>query len=197
MSRSGQKGFTLIEMLIVIAIVPIILIAISDSVISFYRANSTSIEEAYQIQSSSRGVNTLVLDLREATYAENGAYPVESIATSSVSFFADTAHDGVVERVRYSLSGTTLSRAVTPPGSPVTYSAGTATTSISDSVRNIGDGTAIFRYFDENGNEILDMASVKDVRSVEITLVVDVTPNHAPGEFTLRSSATLRNLRAQ
>jgi len=193
----SRRGMTLIEVLIVVALVPIIMVSIVDSVLAFYRANSTSFEEAYQIQSASNGIGVLVRDLREATYADNGSYPVAAIASSSVTFYADVNRDGSVDRVRYELDGTTLSRAITPAGMPPTYTGAAATSSVSDSVRNFGDGTAVFRYYDSSGAEIDDMADVADVRSVTITLVVDITPNHSPGEFTLRSSATLRNLRPQ
>ena len=197
MTMKHSRGMTLIEVLIVVALVPIIMISITESVLSFYRANSTSIEEAYQIQSAGKGMDALVRDVREASYADNGSYPVAAIATSSLTFYADVNRDSSVEKVHYELKGTTLTRSLTEPGSPATYSGAAATTTVSDSVRNFSDGTSVFRYFDSNGTEITDMARVADVRSVSVTIVVDITPQHAPGEFTLRSSATLRNLRSQ
>ena len=118
----SMRGMSLIEMLVVLAIVPIITIAISDSVIFFYRANSSSLEEAYQIQSGQNGVQTLVHDLREATYADDGSYPLATMATSSITFYSDVDHDMAVERVHYELNKTSLTRTVTNSvGTPPTY----------------------------------------------------------------------------
>lgn len=193
------RGLTFIEMLITIACFAIVMVAVTESILFFYRANTSSIEQAYQIESARRGINVLMEDLREATYADDGSYLLASIASSSVVFYVDTDHDASVERVRYALVGTQLVRTVTEAsGSPPTYTGSTATSTVSDYVRNVEQGRQLFRYYGTNGGEITDFANgIADVRSVTISLVVNVVPVRAPGDFTLQSSATFRNLRSQ
>jgi hypothetical protein len=82
-------------------------------------------------------------------------------------------------------------------GLPPTYTGPVSTTTVSDSVRNFDDNLSVFRYYNASGAEVTDPAHIRDVVSVSVSIVVDITPIHAPGEFTLKSSASLRNLRAQ
>jgi hypothetical protein len=175
------------------------MVAVVESVLFFYRANTSSIEQAYQIESARHGIDTLVRDLREATYADDGSYPLASFATTSVTFYADTDHDSSIEKVKYVLSGVQFLRVVTQAtGTPPTYTGGTSTSTMSDYVRNTEQNIPIFHYYDGSGAEVTDFANgIADVRSVSINLIVNVVPVRAPGDFTLQSSATIRNLRAQ
>ena len=191
-----NRGLTFIEMLVTVAMVAIIMIAITDSVRYFYRANTSSVEQSYQIASARRGVELLVRDLREASYADDGSYPLASISENAITFYSDTDRDAYVERIRYELDGTSLKRAVLDPsGSPLAYTGAAATTTASEYVRNTEEGTPIFSYYDASGNEITDYSQVDEVRSITVNLVVNIQPIRAPNEFTLRSSANLRNLR--
>lgn len=193
------RGLSFVETLVTVAMFAVVMVAVTESVLFFYRANTSSIEQAYQIESARRGLGLLVRDLREVTYADDGSYPVAQVATSSITFYADTDRDNSVERIRYSLVGEQLLRIVTQAtGTPATYTGGTATSTVSDYVRNIEQGRSLFRYYDGNGIEVTNFATgIADVRSITINLVVNVVPIRAPGDFTLQTSATLRNLRAQ
>jgi prepilin-type N-terminal cleavage/methylation domain-containing protein len=195
---SSPRGLTLVEMLVTVAVFTVIIVVLSQSIIYFYKANRVAFEESYQIRSAERGMQILLRDLREATYGDDGAYPLAEMASSSVTFFSDVDRSVPIEKIRYSLSGKTLSRTVTlSAGEPPTYTGAIATTSVSEYVRNFEDNISMFRYYDENGGEVTNPADITDVVSVSISIVVDITPIHAPGEFTLRSGATMRNLRPQ
>ncbi len=193
-----MRGLSIVEALVTIAVTSLLLLVISDAVLSFYKANRIALEESFQIRSAERGVQTLVRDLREATYGDNGAYPLGEIGTNSITFYSDVDRTSPVERIRYNLIDKQLYRTITSSaGTPPQYTGTTATSSVSDFVRNNEDGIPLFRYYDSAGIEVTDPADIADVVSVSISLVVDITPIHAPGEFTLRSSASLRNLRPQ
>lgn len=189
-------GFTLLETIITIAIISIIMIAITDSVRFFYRANTSSLEQSYQIDSARKGVSFLVRDLREASNGDNGTYPISEIGTSTITFFSDTDRDVSVEKITYELNGTILTRhVVDSSGNPPAYTSAGATSTVSIYVRNIEEEADLFTYYDRDGAVISDLQNIGDVRSVTINLVVNIQPIRAPNEFTLRSSATLRNLR--
>ncbi|HEY4473558.1 MAG TPA: prepilin-type N-terminal cleavage/methylation domain-containing protein, partial [Candidatus Paceibacterota bacterium] len=192
------RGLTLLESLITLAIFTLIMAAIVNSVLLFYRANASSIEQAYQIESARKGVNLLVRDIRETSYAEDGSYPLSAISSSSLTFYADTDRDTAVEKIRYQLSGNSLMRTVTDPsGDPPTYSGTGTTTMVSEYVRNTTQNVSVFQFFDASSTEITSASDIVRIISVTINLIVNVTPDRDPGEFTLRSSATLRNLRPQ
>lgn len=190
------RGITLIEALVWVSIFSVVMSAIIGSVIFFYRANTSSLEQGYQIESARRGTISLVRDLRQASYGDNGAYPLAHIASTTLTFYSDTDKDDVIERIRYSLEGSNLHRhVVDSSGNPPQYTEAGATTTVSSHVRNLESGKAVFQYYDADGNEVTNYAEVDEVRSIVISLVVNILPIRAPEEFTLQSSATLRNLR--
>ncbi|XKT74682.1 MAG: PilW family protein [Patescibacteria group bacterium UBA2163] len=194
--RLYRRGLTLIEALVWMSIFSIIMSAIIGSVIFFYRANTSSLEQGYQIESARRGTISLVRDLRQASYGDNGAYPLAQIASTSLMFYSDTDKDDVIERIRYTLDESNLYRHVLDSsGNPPRYTEAGATTTVSSHVRNLESGKAVFQYYDAEGNEVTDYTEVAEVRSIVISLVVNILPIRAPEEFTLQSSATLRNLR--
>lgn len=174
------------------------MLAIVSSVLMFYRTSNFAIQEATAITAAQRGLDLMVRQLREASYASNGAYPIIAIATSSVAFYAEIDGDSGVERVRYYLDDRTLIRGIIEPsGDPIQYSATEATSSISESVRNIDEGIALFSYTDKNGTVISDFTQIGDVRFVTLNISVDIDPNRTPTTTKLRSSAAIRNLVGQ
>lgn len=192
------RGLTLVETVVTVGIVAVITVAIAQSVILFYKANRVAFEESYQIRSAERGLQVLIRDLREATYGDDGAYPLSSIASSSITFYADVDRTNPIEKVTYTLTGKLLQRTVrSSTGNPPTYTGAVATSTVSEFVRNFDDNQSLFRYFDAAGAEVTSSADIASIVSVSVNLIVDITPIHAPGEFTLKSGATLRNLRPQ
>lgn len=197
MNQHTTRGFTLIESIVVITISTVAMLAVMSSVLYFYRTNANAIEQAFALSSARKGVEYLVRDIREATYSEEGSFPVIAMNQNEFYFYSDTDKDSAVERIRYYLEGIVLKREVTEPtGSPLTYSSANAVTSVvSEDVRNAEEGTTIFRYYDKSGVEITDYGDITDVVLVDVTLIININPVRLPEEFTLRSTAALRNLR--
>lgn len=193
-----HRAFTLIETLVVVAVVGIVGLAIHMVILRFYQANSYVLQGTAAVNSARNGVTTLSSNIREVTYGDDGAYPLAQAATSSVTFYADVDKDGGVERVRVYLIGSTLYRVVVnAAGNPPTYVGQTpATTTIATYVAN-GTSTPLFRYFDENGTELTGTVATSEVASVLTSLMVDINPQRAPDIYTLTQSATLRNLRSE
>ena len=192
-----SKGFTLIETVVVIAIFIVVLGALVSSIRFFYRSNTHALEQSFAINSARIGIEKMVKDIREAAFSDEGSYPVISMATSSFSFYSDTDEDIFVEKVRYFLDGTNLNKGVTnSSGDPLVYDDNDEIVSlVSDNVRNISESVDLFSYFNASGIPMTNYASTTDLVFVTTEIVVNVNPARLPNNFTLRSSATLRNVR--
>ena len=191
-----SRGITLVETVVWVAITSMIMLAIVQSVQAFYRTNTYAVEQGFAISSAQRGIESMIKTLREAAYSSNGAYPIIAMATSSFSIYADIDDDPFIERVRFFVDANFLKRGVIDPsGDPPVYSNPEVITTISEYVRNTEKGVSLFKYYDVDGDPMTDLTKIAEVRFVEATVVVNINPYRLPNQFTLRSTAALRNLK--
>ena len=191
------RGFTFIEMIVVIFITGLVGVAINTMIVTFYKQNAYLIQETSAIDSAHRGLTTSFVDLREASYGDDGSYPLQSVGTSSITFFSDIDGNGSVDKIHLYLQDGTLYRGVTlSTSSPPTYvGQAEATTTIATYVRN-SSTTPLFRYYDDNGVELSSTTiPLALVRSIATSVMVDLNPLRAPDVLILQETATLRNLR--
>jgi hypothetical protein len=62
-------------------------------------------------------------------------------------------------------------------------------------VQNGLQATSTFFYYDVNGTAVTNSSNITDVRYVEAQIIVNIDPIRDPGQFMLRSSAALRNVK--
>lgn len=189
-------GFSLIESIVVVSLTTSVGLGLLFMISYFYRSNAYLLEATSAVESASKGIVVTLESLREASYGEDGAYPLAAVATSSVTFYADLDLDESVERVRFYLSGGTLYRGLTEPaGNPPSYAGQPeAIVTIATYVKN-GTSTPAFRYFDQDGVEMTGTIDISEVRTVRTRFDVDINPQRAPNVVTFEGAATLRNVR--
>jgi type II secretory pathway component PulJ len=192
-------AFTLVEMIVVIAINTLLLVVIVDAIVSMYQTNSYSLAQTNEVEVARRGIAVWTRDAREMTLAATGAFPVAVLENNRMGFYSDIDKDNFVEYVEYTLSTTTLrKRSYNPVGYPPVYSTTTPDTTevLSEYVQNIGQGVPMFTYYDSNGVVLASPATmISDVRYISMKLIVNIDPIRSPGEFMLQSSAAPRNLK--
>ena len=111
-----------VEMLVALALYVIVGGAMFTSIIAFYRYNDYTIAQAYQVTNARLGVENMVRDLREMTFADDGSFPFVSLGSTTVSFYSDIDRDDSVELVTYELIDTTVTKYVyNASGTPPTY----------------------------------------------------------------------------
>ncbi len=198
--HTSLRGFTIIESIVVVAVTAMLGLTINTLIANFYKDNAYLLQQSSAIDSAHRGLRTSFQDLREASYGDDGSYPIASAATSTITFYSDVDGDGTVERIRLYVLGTTFYRGVTDStSSPPTYTGQKeATTTIATYVRN-SSTTPLFRYYDSDGSELATTTTVdvSQISSISTSVMVDLNPLRAPDILTLQETATLRNLRAQ
>lgn len=187
------RGYTLIEMIVVISVATMTLMVVTVAVIAFYRSNSVVFNQALAVESARSGLARASSDIRSAAYGDEGSYPVSAIATSSFTFFSDINGDGSSERVRYYLAGVNFVRGIiAATGSPASYpSSDESTTTLSGYVRN--GSTPLFRFYTASSTEITVFSTTTAVAYVTLALMVDVDISREPAAYTLTTTAALRN----
>jgi len=188
-------GFTLVEAIMVVTLTTLLMFVIFTQVLDFYRYHDYTLAQSSELYEARRGVRLMIRDLREMTFADNGQFPLVERASTSLLFFSDIDRDDSVELVRYELDGTTMYK-YTYDASGGAYSTTTpsATTTLSSYVQNELENISVFRYYDLDGAEATALTPVTDIRYITVDLIVNVDPIRNPGEFTLHSSAALRNI---
>ena len=191
----ATRAFTLIEMIVVVALTGSVGVGLLLMISYFYRSNAYLLEATAATESASEGIVVTLESLREAIYGEDGSYPLAAAATSSVTFYADLDLDDSVERVRLYVQNGTLYRSLTEPsGNPPSYTQAPSITTIATYVKN-GTSTPAFRYYDRNGVELTGSVDIAEVRTVRTRFDVDINPLRAPNVVTFEGAATLRNVR--
>lgn len=190
-----MKGFTLIETMVVIAVVITAGVSLMGSIQYFYRSNAFILEQTAALESARRGHAFTLQNVREASYGDDGSYLITNAATSTVTFHADIDKDGGIERVRAYLSNGTLYRGITnSTGNPASYVGQPETReTIAVSIKN-ATSTPIFTYYDADGVALTYPIDINEIVSIGVRLDVDLNPNRAPNVFTLSGTATMRNL---
>lgn len=192
-----KKGFTLVEILFTISIFVLIVIALTSFTRNLWVYNA-QIRDGLSTNDYGRSLlKKMTAEIRTASTSNTGTYTINQATASAFTFFSDVDGDGLKERVRYFLNGTTLNRGIIKPtGSPLTYNGGSETiTTLATNVTN----TTIFEYYDTNYDGLTAPLStpinIPLVRLVKITVTIDIDPNKPPAATTFSTQVSMRNLK--
>ena len=195
--EARARGFTLVEAIVVVAITAMVGGALLSAIRYFYVNNAYVFEATTAVDSARRGLSVMLHNVREASYADDGNYPIGAAATSSITFYSDVDSDGGIERVKIWKYSTTLYKVVTnAAGNPPSYAGqASATSTIATYLRN-ATSTPFFTYYNSSGVQLATTSpDISQIVSVHAHIETDLNPNRAPQIFTLTGSATLRNLK--
>lgn len=196
-----RAGFSVIEIVVAAALFSLMIFVVASLRSNVATLSNLVSQKLQSRQDIDRSLEQIVTEIRSAAPSSQGAYPVEAATTSSIIFYTDADSDGLFERVRYYVSGTSLLRgSVKPAGSPLSYATSSETTATA--VSNLANTTSsnIFQYYGAGytGSEApLSTTSTQptDVRLVRVTLYVDVRPTEAPKPAFVSQLISIRNLR--
>lgn len=191
----GQKGFTLLEVVMAIGIFSILMVGINLLFISLYRQQGSSAAMIERTRVMNNLIDTMAKELREGNRGENGHFFIETASNNTITFYSDIDDDNLTEKVSYSLSGSTLNKSVTQPGSDFQYSSSATVTVAFSEVQN--GSTPIFTYYDENytgtGSSMALPVSVLNVRLVGVSLTTNSTNRYKSYPLHIETKIQLRN----
>ncbi len=181
-----KKGFTLIEILVAMAITVIIVLVVNNFLITGFRSASFNQELEDAVENARKAMETMTIEIRGMNSLQQGN-PILQISTSTLIFYSDIDKDGVIERVKYYIGGTDLKRDfVRPP-----YSSSPTTTAVLASYLN-NYTEPVFKYYDSNGVTTTDINSIT---LINILLKIDVNPEQSPRTYDIQSDVQIRNLK--
>lgn len=195
-----NKGFTLIETMLALAIIIAISIAVGTFQTNIFRFNKYTKDVIESAQDSRAIIATIVKEMRSMSPSNNGSYPISSVATSSITFFSDVDGDTKMEQVRYFLSGTSLKKGViVATGNPPVYNTNSEViTTLAYNIKN-STSTSLFEYYDTNyagtSTPLSYPINITSIRLIRTNLLIDADPNRSPVPRMYTSTATLRNLK--
>lgn len=195
----NKQGFTAIEIMVALAIFVTIIILVTTlarNTVMYRRiffSGLTGSDDARHI------LQPIANEIRSASQSSLGSYPLEVTDNNTLIFYSDTNNDGLKERIRYFLNGTTLSKGIIKPiGNPLVYAANNEV--ITPLMYNVANGvTPIFSYYDTNYTgstaALAQPVSPLAIRLIKVTVVIDADPANPPLPFTVTTQISFRNLK--
>lgn len=182
--HEDQQGFTLIEMLIAVALALIILSGVYEVFTSQQKAYSTQ-DQVVEMQQNARvAMDMMTREIRLAGYiaeqwttdatptgdvsvggytTDGSADDIEDINTNDLTFEGDVDGNSQTDTVRYSLSGNNLVREVCEwDGSTSTWCVSSSAQPLAENITNL-----TFAYYDSNG---VVTATRSNIRLVKVSL---------------------------
>src|SRR5258708_862523 len=135
-SLKSRKGFSLIEILIVVAIATSIVLVVSNFSSNISVLNGLVSQELQSKSDITQTLQIITSKVRSSGPSASGAYPIDTAATNTFIFYTNSSQDGKIKKVRYFLSSSTVFRGVIQPtGTPATYpTSGEVVTDMIDNV---------------------------------------------------------------
>ena len=230
---AGSDGITVLELTVAAALV-LVVVAPAMMFMTTTQRNQINNYNATGQQADARtALQEMTRFLREAEYpggtnfAQAGSDMFANTLSNEITFYSETQAvlgssgtvNGLVDKVDYTLSGTSLIRTVTTPDcsvtpcsydavndSNVTVSQRTLLTDVKNQVysgcTNVSSATNLFSYerMDPATGQIEPLpgnASASDINYVQITIVTGLANNQPPGCTTTQTAVSLRNWRPQ
>lgn len=204
MNRS--RGFSLIEILIVVAIATSIVFVVGNLGSNTDVLNTLVGRELQSRSDIDQTLQAMTTQIRSATQSAGGAYPIVSAGTSTLTFYSNGDNGGIVERVRYFFTSSTIYEGTTQPtGTPAAYpTSGEVITSMVGGV-GVPASSSLFSYYDDSyagptSSAMTSTADVTPIRLVGISFFVlmpaaSSSPATTPQYFS--RLVDIRNLRDQ
>jgi len=189
----------MVELLISVFIIGLISVAVGNfagDVFSFNAIFSGSLNAQGDARRVFKSANA---EIRSASQSSLGSFPIDTANSTAFSFYSDADRDGLKERIRYFLVGTTLKKGVLKPtGSPLVYNV--ANEKQSEVVHDIANGaTPMFSYYaasyDGTTAPLTIPVDLSSIRLVKMTFIIDHDVSRPPTPLTMTTQVSIRNLK--
>lgn len=198
--NNREAGFTFVETIIGVSIFLIVSFLVSTFARDIFSLNYVLQGNLNAEIDSRHVVKIIVTELREAGPSALGAYAIASATPSNLIFYSDVDNDGIREKVRYFISGSSLKRGVVAPtGSPLVYDDTTEKLSTIISGFVSSSTLPLFQYHSSSyagtSSPLTIPVDISSIRLVKVTVIIDKDPNRSPISIITTSQVSVRNLK--
>jgi type II secretory pathway pseudopilin PulG len=196
---AGEAGITLSETVVVVAIIGIVIGALAGVLSMAIRSSDQLRDQSTQQTEVRASVDQLVREVRQA-YSGDSTYPILTATSTTLEFLSPDIQVPFHNRkLAYRLTGGHVDRAITTSsdtdGAPWAGWAWSSFAGIPSSswakqltgVRN----TAVFTYYDSNGNQLTGSFALSSIERVQVSITVS-TDGQPARQYTYTQSASLR-----
>lgn len=192
----------MIEILVAVALLVLLAAGFLGLQYIFTQNQLTAWQNYLGLEEGNNATAAMVREIRNASYSETGSYPLEAANDQEIIFYSDYDFDGIVEKIRYTFSGTDLIKGVTEPDTTPSYPSGTEKTrTITSNVRNAG--SPVFYYYnkdwpdDTTNNPLAQTDRISDTKLVKIILIMNTKQADPDSDYTIESDTQIRMLRTE
>lgn len=198
--KNTKAGFTLVEIVVYLAVFGVLIGSVTIFARDIFFYNSVTQSDLTAQLEGRRVVRALISELRESSPSSLGAYPIASVATSTITFFSNIDSDSLKEQVRYYLSNRRLYRGIIKPtGNPLVYNPASEVIDIEVTDVINSTSTPIFQYYDTNyggsGAALSSPINIPSVRLIKVNVIIDKDSNRSPIPISITSQVSIRNIK--
>lgn len=194
-----NKGFSIIELIISIAILSLVGIAVVSFQVNIFSFNSTISNSLTAQQEARRTFKIMTAEIRSASCSNIGSYAISEASSTAFIFYSDIDNDRIREQVRYFLDGNIFKKGILKPtGSPLVYVP--ANEKVEVVIYNVVNGDVpVFQYYDANYDgttpPLGEPVNKQMIRLVKATVIIDHDLARPPSPITITTQVSIRNLK--
>ena len=195
------NGFSLLETILSMAIIAIFISGLATLDRLYSDSQSILSLSSQSFNEANIGIDAMIREIRAATHADTGSYPLELAHDQEIIFYSNMDDDPGIERVRYYLTGNELNRGIIDPqGEPPTYPLANERVNLVISyIQN--QSNPIFYYYngdwpnDTVNNPLATPASLTDTKLIRVMLTINPKPSRPESQYSIESFAQIRSLK--
>lgn len=196
----NKNGFTIIELTVVISVSAILMLVVSNLLVSVFSGSNQSILALSNIDQSTIVVKKFINEIRNATNGADGSFPLYLADNNQIIFYSNIPESQSPARIRYYFSNATLYRGVVmAQGSPLSYN---LTSEVIRPVQKdvVNGSLPIFSYFDGNyngvGDSLIQPVNINNIKYIKMTLkILKQNQVNSDATFSVSAGGVIRNLK--